>query len=87
MRRLAIPFLGLFLGAGCTAAPQEHPADVTFQLRLKAGKATYRIGERIPIELLFSSTTPDTYQVDPGHKAPLPGTARPPRVRKKELRA
>ena len=37
---------------------------VAFELRLAGGKTQFKPGQRIPIELLFSSTKADTYKVD-----------------------
>lgn len=44
-------------------AAQENPPDVKFEVRLAGGKTLFRQGERIAMELAFSSTSPDTYTV------------------------
>ena len=42
----------------------KNPEDLTFVLRLTGGKKQYYPGQVIPIELEFSSSRPDTYQVN-----------------------
>lgn len=51
----------------CGAQDAETSAPgVSFELRLKDGKTQFRRGERITIELVFSSTLPETYLLDAG---------------------
>jgi hypothetical protein len=45
------------------------PADVSFTMRFKSGKTSFYQGELITIEMLFSSTTPDTYCLTPNGRA------------------
>lgn len=45
------------------ANAQKNPPDVRFELRVGGTKTVFRQGERIPIEMTFSSTSPDTYTV------------------------
>jgi hypothetical protein len=42
----------------------ENAPGVTFILRLKDGKTTFRQGELITVEMLFASSLPNTYRVD-----------------------
>jgi hypothetical protein len=42
----------------------KNPKGLTFVLRLKDDKKTFIQGETIVVELLFSSTLPNTYQLD-----------------------
>ena len=41
-----------------------NPPDVTFELRLGGGREAFFQGEVIPVELVFSSTTPQRYELD-----------------------
>ena len=43
---------------------QENPPGVTFTLRVKDGKTTFRQGELITVEMLFASSLPNTYRMD-----------------------
>jgi hypothetical protein len=51
----------------------QNPADISFSLVLKNGKAAYRQGEAIPVELRFESNAPGKYQVitDPSARVHL----------------
>ncbi|MCI0349273.1 MAG: hypothetical protein L0Z53_07605 [Acidobacteriales bacterium] len=63
-------FLALSLSCSPLALPSAaqdaatSAPGVTFELRLKDGKTQFRQGERITIELVFSSTLPDTYRLN-----------------------
>jgi hypothetical protein len=52
------------------------PADVSFTIRFKSGKTSFYQGELITIEMLFSSTTPDTYCLTPNGRNPKNKTRR-----------
>ncbi|HEX8097620.1 MAG TPA: hypothetical protein VF507_06270 [Pyrinomonadaceae bacterium] len=45
-------------------SPSSNPPGVTFTVRLKDGKAQFHPGEIIRLELLFSSSRPNTYRLD-----------------------
>lgn len=53
-------FLLLMLGVlSCSAAPAQTGVPVRVELSLAGGKATYRIGEPILLDLKFTATEPD----------------------------
>src|SRR5690242_2070563 len=41
----------------------RNPSGIVFELRLLKEKNHYRVGETIPIELRFSSSVPDSYEL------------------------
>ena len=41
----------------------QAPTDINFRVRPKDDKTRFHWGEAISLELLFSSSTPDTYSV------------------------
>ncbi len=43
---------------------QANPAGVSCLLRVAGGRSQFHIGERIPLEIVFSSTSPQQYQID-----------------------
>ena len=61
---LASLFLLVFLPPSVGIAQQSNPPGASFSLRLKDGKAKFKQGEIITIEMLFSSSLPDTYRLD-----------------------
>jgi hypothetical protein len=54
----------LSVGLACAQEAANSVPGVSFELRLKDGKTQYRQGERITIELIFSSTLPGRYRVN-----------------------
>jgi len=46
------------------SAPETPPSDVKLTVVIRGGQSTFRIGEIVPLELLFTSTAPGKYQVD-----------------------
>ncbi|HQP99118.1 MAG TPA: hypothetical protein PLY86_11725 [bacterium] len=75
---IAFLFLGtlaLLLNTGCSSAEDDfvaghkeavaaNPEGVTLQIRLADGKKQFHTGEIIRLELAFSSSKPNTYQVE-----------------------
>jgi hypothetical protein len=53
-----------FLPPSVGIAQQSNPPGVSLRLRLKDGKAKFKQGEIITIEMLFASSRPDTYRLD-----------------------
>ena len=54
----------VFLFPSVGSAQQSNPPGVSFTVRLKDGKTTFKQGELITIEMLFASSLPDTYRLD-----------------------
>ena len=61
---LASLLLLVFLPPSVGIAQQSNPPGASLNLRLKDGKAKFKQGEVITIEMLFSSSLPDTYRLD-----------------------
>ena len=70
MRWIAIAWLSLVaLAAGGSATQDEHsqpssPADVRLTAAIQGGQTTFRVGEVIPLELSFTSSSEKKYQLD-----------------------
>jgi hypothetical protein len=47
-----------------SAHSQSTDANVKLAIHTRGDQSTFRIGEVIPLELSFSSTTPDKYRID-----------------------
>ena len=54
----------LLLSAPAQTMSGTPPTDVRLTVRVQTGQSTFRIGEVIPLELSFSSTSPNKYQFD-----------------------
>src|SRR5262249_48771620 len=65
-RFCAIPLAFCFLLFPPRAVAQQFatPSDVRLEVHVKNDQSTFFIGQIIPIELLFSSSTPKAYQLD-----------------------
>jgi hypothetical protein len=61
-RRICIAVLGVVLLSPLSLVPQEGGAAVT--IRFAGGTNQFHVGEAIPIELSFSASVPDTYDIE-----------------------
>jgi hypothetical protein len=55
--------VALFLGLTAAAWAQQAPAGITVTLRASGGRTQFRLGEIVPVELVFQSSTRGVYRI------------------------
>ena len=64
MSKLVVCLIAACLAVLPALAQVSDPKDLQFNVSVKGGQTTFRIGEVVPLELSFSSSVEKKYQVD-----------------------